>query len=290
MSLKAVSLQSIPGGTPLKDFVKFQGNCTLKSAKIPPSMVLSCHNVCSGQETKGIEVFQSTLISSNAHIQEFFDISEIKASEGMLGRISSCQKTKHMSRSAVQKRKACEPLSHESPAKIFSRMKQKAALVKEKNKPPEAKLLDTKHTADYTPERQPAFLPSSEKIPIVEDKQKTKVDEDFLEESHVKTVSVTDFTAVNKTTCTTVISPLLLESPNKFFSRFSKKKDVIYLNEWGIRVINDNTAVCLEGIRSMSLSLTSGIHTIRVLQQIQVAHEVTYSRFLYLIIGKDKAL
>lgn len=189
MSLKAVSLHSIPGGTPLKDFVKFQGNCTLDSAKIPPSMVLSCHNVCSDQETKGINVFQSTLISGNRHTQEFFDISEIKASEGMLGMISSCQKTKHMSRSAVQKRKACEPLSLESPAKIFSRMKQRAALVKEKNKPLEAKLLDPKYIADYilTPERKPAFLPSSEKIPIVEDKQKIKLDEDFLEESNVKT-------------------------------------------------------------------------------------------------------
>lgn len=190
MSLKAVSLHNIPGGTPLKDFVKFQVNCTLDSAKIPPSMVLTCQNVCSGQETKGINVFQSTLISRNMHTQEFFDISEIKASsEGILGMISSCQKTKPLTRSAVQKRKACEPLFLESPAKIFSRMKQRAALVKEKNKPPEAKLLDPKCTIDYilTPERQPAFLQRSEKIPIVEDKQKTKLNEDFLEESNVKT-------------------------------------------------------------------------------------------------------
>lgn len=187
MSFKAVSLHNIPGGTPLKDFVKFQVNCTLDSAKIPPSMVLTCQNVCSGQETKGINVFQSTLMSGSIHRQEFFDLSEIKASEEILGMIS-CQKTKPL-RSAVQKRKACEPLSLESPAKIFSRMKQRASLVKEKNKPPEAKLLDPKCTIDYilTPERQPAFLQRSEKIPIVEDKQKTKLDEDFLEESNVKT-------------------------------------------------------------------------------------------------------
>ncbi|XP_032064625.1 mis18-binding protein 1 [Thamnophis elegans] len=272
MSLKAVSLHSIPGGTPLKDFVKFQGNCTLKSAKIPPSMVLSCHN---GQETKGIEVFQSTLISSNTHIQEFFDISEIKASEGMLGRISSCQKTKHMSRSAVQKRKACEPLSHESPAKIFSRMKQKAALVKEKNKPPEAKLLDTKHTADYilTPERQPAFLPSSEKIPIVEDKQKTKVDEDFLEESNVKTVSVTDFTAVNKTTCTTVISPVLLESPNKFFSRVKQRLQKDWLPKAKQPLITPRPAKQLNNLNEEYVSTTVSQKEKNIVESAELASE-----------------
>lgn len=189
MSLKAVSLLNIPGGTPLKDFIKFQANCTLDSAKIPPPMVLTCQNVCSGQQTKGINVFQSTLKSDNMHRQEFFDLSEIKASEEILGMMSSCQKTKPLTKSAVQKRKACEPLSLESPAKIFSRMKQKASLVNEKNKPPEAKLLDPKCTIDYivTPERQPAFLQRSEKIPIVEDKQKATLDEDFLEESNVKT-------------------------------------------------------------------------------------------------------
>ncbi|ETE59945.1 Mis18-binding protein 1, partial [Ophiophagus hannah] len=130
-----------------------------------------------------------------------------------------------MTRNAVQKRKACKPLSVESPAKIFSRMKQRAALVKEKNKPPEAMLLDPKCTIDYilTSERQPAFLERPEKIPIVEDKQKTTLDENFLEESKVKTVSVKDFTAVNRNICTTVISPPFLESPNKFFSRVKQK-------------------------------------------------------------------
>lgn len=187
MSLKAVSLHNIPGGTPLKDFVKFQVNCTLDSAKIPPPMGLTCQNVCSGQQTKGINVFQSTLMSDNMHRQEFFDLSEIKASEEILG-MMTCQKTKPLKKSAVQKRKACEPLSLESPAKIFSRMKQRASLVKEKNKPPEAKLLDPKCTIDYivTPERQPAFLQRSEKIPMV-DKQNAKLDEDFLEETNVKT-------------------------------------------------------------------------------------------------------
>ncbi|XP_058019130.1 mis18-binding protein 1 isoform X2 [Ahaetulla prasina] len=221
MSLKGVPLHNIPGGTPLKDFVKFQMNCILDSAKIPPSMVHTCQNVCSGQ---GANVFQSTLMSGGMHRQEFFDLSEIKSpSEGILGMISSCQKTKPLTRSAVQKRKACEPVSLESPAKIFLRMKQKAALIKEKNKPPEAKLLDPKCTIDYilTPEKQPAFLQRSEKIPIVEDKQKTKLDEDFLEESNVKTVSVTDFTEVNKNIYS--ISPSFPESPNKFFSRVKQR-------------------------------------------------------------------
>ncbi|XP_026554180.1 mis18-binding protein 1 [Pseudonaja textilis] len=224
MSLKAVSLHNIPSGTPLKDFVKFQMNRTLDSAKIPPSMVLTCQNVCSDQETKGINVFQSTVISGNKHTQDFFDISEIKSSEGIPGMISSCQKTNYMTRSAVQKRKACRPLSVESPAKIFLRMKQTAALVKEKHKPPEAMLLDPKYTTDYIPsERQPAFLQRPEKIPIVEGKQKTKLDENFLEESNVKTVSMKDFTAVNKNICTTVINPPFLESPNKFFSRIKQR-------------------------------------------------------------------
>lgn len=190
MSLKAVSLQNIPGGTPLKDFVNFWVNCTLDSSKISPSMVLNCQNVCSGKEIEGINVFQSTLMSCNMHTKEFFDISEIKASsEGILELISSCQKTRPLTRSVIQKRKACESLPFESPAKIFSRMKQKAALAKEKHKPPEAKLLDSRCTTDYTltPERLPALLQRSEKIPMREDKQKTKLDEGFLEESNLKT-------------------------------------------------------------------------------------------------------
>ncbi|KAG8126720.1 hypothetical protein E2320_021850 [Naja naja] len=221
MSLKSVSLHNIPGGTPLKDCVRFQMNCTLDSAKILPSMVLTCQKVCSDQEAN---VFQSTVISGKMHTKDFFDISEIKASsEGILGMISSCQKTNYMTRTVVQKHKVCKPLSVESPSKIFSRMKQRVALVKEKNKPPEAMLLDPKCTTDYilTSESQPAFLQRPEKIPIVEDKQKTTLDENFLEESNVKAVK--DFTAMNKNICTTVMSPPFLESPNKFFSRVKQK-------------------------------------------------------------------
>uniref|UniRef100_A0A670XUU7 SANTA domain-containing protein n=1 Tax=Pseudonaja textilis TaxID=8673 RepID=A0A670XUU7_PSETE len=209
MSLKAVSLHNIPSGTPLKDFVKFQMNRTLDSAKIPPSMVLTCQNVCSDQETKGINVFQSTVISGN--------------------------------KSAVQKRKACRPLSVESPAKIFLRMKQTAALVKEKHKPPEAMLLDPKYTTDYIPsERQPAFLQRPEKIPIVEGKQKTKLDENFLEESNVKTGWLFRYKPI-------IMAKIIF--PFFFLIYFSKEKQMICINEWRIRVINDNTAVCLEGIR-----------------------------------------
>ncbi|XP_070604884.1 mis18-binding protein 1 isoform X2 [Erythrolamprus reginae] len=227
MSLKAVSLHNIPDGTPLKDFVKFQMNCTLDSAKIPSSVVFTCQNICSSQEQEhGIHIFQSTLMSHNLHTQEFFDISEIKASsEGIQGMISSSQKNKPLTRSAVQKRKACEPLCLDSPTKIFLRMKQRAALLKEKNKPSEAKLLDPNCTKDsiLIPEMEPSFLQKSEKIPIVKDKQKTKLNEDFPEESNVKTVSVADFTAVNKNLYTTVISPPYLESPNKFFSRAKQR-------------------------------------------------------------------
>lgn len=32
-------------------------------------------------------------------------------------------------------------------------------------------------------------------------------------------------------------------------SNFSKEKEIICISEWGLRVINDNTAVRLEGIR-----------------------------------------
>ncbi|XP_063146658.1 mis18-binding protein 1 [Candoia aspera] len=228
MSLKAVSLHNIPGGTPLKDFVKFQVNCTSDSAEILPSVVLACQKICSGKEIKRINVFQSTLISGDMHSKEFLDFSEIKPpSEGALGLVSSCQKQKTMplTRSAFLKRKACEPLSLESPAKIFSRMKKRAVLVKEKNNPLETKLLDSKSTTDYilTPERHRAFLQRPEKIPIVEDKPETKLDEDFLEESNVETVSVANPTAVNKNLCTAITSPPVLESPNKFFSRVKQK-------------------------------------------------------------------
>ncbi|XP_007428390.3 mis18-binding protein 1 [Python bivittatus] len=160
--------------------------------------------------------------------KEFLDFSEIKPpSKGALELVSSCQKQKTMplTRSAFLKRKACEPLSLESPAKIFSRMKKRSVLVKEKNKPLETKLLDSKRTTDYilTPERHLAFLQRPEKIPIVEDKPKKKLNEDFLEKSNVETVSVANSTAVNKNICTAVTSPPVLESPNKFFSRVKQK-------------------------------------------------------------------
>ncbi|KAK9409258.1 mis18-binding protein 1 [Crotalus adamanteus] len=143
----------------------------------------------------------------------------------------------------------------------------------------------------------------SEKIPIHEYKQKTKLGEDFLEESNVKTESPNKFFSRVKqrlqedwsqkakqplvTSCPTkklnnfneeclsttvsqkekiIVEPaelaihiprkrrhdtkVLLDEPDTGTNKkFSKEKQMICMNQWRIRVINNNTAVCLEGKR-----------------------------------------
>ncbi|XP_062974581.1 mis18-binding protein 1 [Elgaria multicarinata webbii] len=184
MSLKAICLSNIPGGTPLKDFMKFQGDCTSDSA----AKGAICPSVDLAGLGKGLNRganLESTLIRGGSHAKVFLDISEIKpASKEGLGPLSSCPKHEVMppSRHAFLKRKACEPLSPESPAKVFSRMKTRAALAKLQNKPLEKKLQSTNSTTDYilTPQRHLAVLGRQEKEEVPEDKPKERLAEEPL--------------------------------------------------------------------------------------------------------------
>ncbi|KAH0620201.1 hypothetical protein JD844_020215 [Phrynosoma platyrhinos] len=184
MPLKAISLSLIPGGTPLKDLVKFQADGTCgSSAKeaIFPSVVLDHKNVCLEKEAERGNIFQSTLIAGGSCDKDFIDLSAIKPVAEGLG--PPVQNT-------FLKRKACDQSPLESPAKIFLRMKTRAALkAKEQNKPLERKLLDTNSTADYilTPERFPSLI------------------------------------GVNRNICGPVAGSQVFESPHKFFSRVKQK-------------------------------------------------------------------
>lgn len=163
MLLKSVFLSSIPGGTPIKDFLKFQG-CSVSSVKEAalPLMVRPCQKLCLERENKREKIFQSTLIADGPPAKKFFNLSEIKPSPPEeLDPLSSLKNGEFpLTRNALLKRKACEQLPLESPAKIFSRMKTRAALAKQENKPLERKLVDTNSTTDYilTPERHQTLL------------------------------------------------------------------------------------------------------------------------------------
>ncbi|XP_053141372.1 mis18-binding protein 1 isoform X2 [Hemicordylus capensis] len=228
MPFKSVLLSNIPGGTPVKDFVKFQVN-SVSAVKetVLPSVIFACGKICLGKDTKSENIFQSTLIAGSTHTKDFLDLSEIKpASEERSGLLSSWPKEEVMplTRSALLKRKAGEPLSIESPAKIFSRMKTRTALIKQENKPLEMKLLDTNSTTDYilTPERHPEFLGSQDKKSIAEpNMQREKMMAEPPEE--VNEVRVPNHIATNENVYSTAISPLVSESPQKFFLRIKQK-------------------------------------------------------------------
>ncbi|XP_066486419.1 mis18-binding protein 1 [Tiliqua scincoides] len=220
MPLRSVFLSNIPGGTPVKDFVKFQGHSvsSVKEAEFP-SMVLACQKVCLERDNKRENIFQSTLITGDTHAKKSFNVSEIKpACEEELEPLSSLKnEALPLTRNGLLKRKACEPLSLESPAKIFSRMKIKATLAKQENKLLERKLLDTNSSTDYilTPERHPALLGRHNNM------QKEWPAEKPLEEA--ENGRVPNYIATNKNVHLTATGPMVLESPHKFFSRMKQK-------------------------------------------------------------------
>ncbi|KAJ6654026.1 hypothetical protein lerEdw1_007535 [Lerista edwardsae] len=220
MPLKSVFLSNIPGGTPVKDFVKFRGHpvSSVKEAAFP-SMVRPYQKACLERDNKRENIFQSTLITDGPHAKEFFNLSEIKPDTPEELEPLSSLKTGALplTRNALLKRKACEPLPLESPAKIFSRMKTRAALAKQENKPPERKLLDTKSTTDYilTPERHQALL----------GRCNCKQKDGQAEEPLGKTEEgrVPSYIAANRNVHLTATGPSVSESPHKFFSRMKQK-------------------------------------------------------------------
>ncbi|XP_042301708.1 mis18-binding protein 1 isoform X2 [Sceloporus undulatus] len=223
MSWKAIPLSLIPGGTPLKDLVKYQvdGTCG-SSAKqtIFPAVVLDHKNVCLEKEIKKGNIFQSTLIAGGSCDKEFIDLSEIKpVAEGSAPPLSCVnQEAVPLRQNSFLKRKAGEQMPFESPAKIFLRMKARTAL-----KAQERKLLDTNSTADYilTPERCSDRLGRQGKIPKAEDdKPKEDLAEKPLGEPQVGKVSSI---GVNRNTCGPVAGSQAFKSPHRFFSRVKQK-------------------------------------------------------------------
>ncbi|XP_077781058.1 mis18-binding protein 1 isoform X2 [Podarcis muralis] len=230
MSLKGVLLSNIPGGTPLKDFGKFQVDCVPASAMKKaawPSGVPAGQNLGLEKGGKRGNVFQSTLIAGGTHAKELLDLSEIKpVSEGELNPLASCPKPEAVppTGNAALKRKACGQLSLESPAKVFARMKTRAALAKQQKLSQEKKLLNVDITTDYilTPERHLAPLGRQGKKSTAEDdKPKERLAEEPLGKAREE--QVPSHIAKNKNVCSAVMSPPVSESPHKFFSRVKQK-------------------------------------------------------------------
>uniref|UniRef100_A0ABM5FCB1 Mis18-binding protein 1 isoform X1 n=1 Tax=Pogona vitticeps TaxID=103695 RepID=A0ABM5FCB1_9SAUR len=225
MALKAISLSHVPSGTPLKDLVKFQPGDSLGSASekaVFPSAVLASKNMNLGKQGERGEILQSTLIVGGLHADGLLDLTAITPASEEGRPLSPCVKPEHglLARNAFLKRKACEPLSLESPAKIFSRMKTRAALARQQKKPLENKLLAVSSTTDYilTPERH-RFSLESKKLEAEGEKPKESQAEEPLGEANVEKGPY--LTAGNKT-CAAAGSEVL-ESPHKFFSRVKQK-------------------------------------------------------------------
>lgn len=155
--LKAVCLSSIPRGTPLKHLAKFQA--TSASAVREPA--LFCQTGLE-KDTQRRNVLQSTLLSTRGTRDEgSFDISEIQPGFGDgLGQLAFHPKEEAMAKKALLKRKACEPLPLESPAKATPWMEGRAALANQQNRLLGRELLDTQSTADFilTPARHMDLL------------------------------------------------------------------------------------------------------------------------------------
>ncbi|XP_033013953.1 mis18-binding protein 1 isoform X1 [Lacerta agilis] len=230
MPLKGVFLSNIPGGTPLKDFGKFQVHCVPASSMkkaTRPSGVPAGQNLCLEKGGKRGNIFQSTLIAGGTRAKELLDLSEIKpVSEGEVNPLASCPKpgAGPPTRNAALKRKAYGQLSLESPAKVFARMKTRAALAKQQTLLLEKKLLNTDITTDYilTPERHLAPLGRQDTKSMAEnDKLKERLAEEPLGKAREE--QVPSRIAKNKNVCSAVMSPPVLESPHKFFSRVKQK-------------------------------------------------------------------
>ncbi|XP_044292214.1 mis18-binding protein 1 [Varanus komodoensis] len=218
MSLKAVCLDRVPGGTPVKDLARFPVGASCPSgsgaeaAAGPPAPLAPM-----GKGRPGGNLLHSTLLAGGRHAQEWIDLSEIQPAEGPGLRPSRVEQAgEPPAHSALLKRKACGPSSLESPAKIFSRMKARAALAKQLKEPLADKLGAANGTLDYllTPERHLLGSRAPEHVP------KEQLAEDPSGETHAKAAPGT---VTSKNTCSGVRGPLLSESPHKFFTRMKQK-------------------------------------------------------------------
>nr|XP_060611104.1 uncharacterized protein LOC132762161 [Anolis sagrei ordinatus] len=188
--MKAVSLSIIPGGTPLKDLGKFREDRTsVAKEAVFPSVVLPCRKNGLRKEVKGGKTLQSTLIAGAPFDKLFLDLSEIKPVTEEQGPPLCDVKQEAISPtgSTYLKSKVCERPPFQSPSKIFSAMKIRAALrAVHQGTPLERNLTNTNSTTDYilTPARHPGLLGrQGEKPSAKEEKLKELLDDEPHEEA-----------------------------------------------------------------------------------------------------------
>ncbi|XP_074854606.1 mis18-binding protein 1 [Carettochelys insculpta] len=233
--LRAVCLSSLPAGalTPLKDLVKFQdvgftGSAT-KEAVLPSVLQGLQENSArgTGAAKKREGIFQSTLITENSHVKEFLDISEIRPDSDTLAlQVAFCpqQQVLTLNDTNLLKRKACETLARESPAKIFQRMKAKASHIKQHPMPSKGKWQETNYNSDLilTPATIPAHQGKWDKKSSDEETQQTA---GKLPDRQIQPGKASHCTTVvrNRNLDSLTVDNLILESPQKFFLRMKQK-------------------------------------------------------------------
>ncbi|KAM6254420.1 mis18-binding protein 1 [Spheniscus humboldti] len=209
LPFRSVSLNSIPAGTltPLKELLRCQG--TLKVAPAAAEPAGRGESRAGGPAAGG--VFQSTLLAGSAGGEELLDVSEIRAgpSPGPERRL---------------KRRACEPPAHESPAKIFQRMKAKALRQKQDAGLPAGKAPQRSCGSDLilTPTLNPVEQGRRHNKPVAAEGRQRPAEVPggcIQPEQELFCTRIPE----NRTTKALAIDPLVLESPQKFFLRVKQK-------------------------------------------------------------------
>ncbi|KAM7164616.1 mis18-binding protein 1 isoform 1-T2 [Macrochelys suwanniensis] len=232
--LQAVLLSNIPLGTitPLKDLVKFQdaGLTTATKAVVLPSVLCDFkenHARGAGTFKKREGIFQSTLITDGTYVKEFLDLSEIRPdSDTVAVQVASCQQQQilPLKDKNLLKRKACDPLTYESPAKIFQRMKAKASHEKQHQMPSKG-TLRTNCNSDLilTPATKLVHQGTQDKKSSDEENQQRagKVPDRQIQPG--KALHRTKIVR-NKNVDSLTVDTLVSESPQKFFLRMKQKE------------------------------------------------------------------
>ncbi|XP_014427810.2 mis18-binding protein 1 isoform X1 [Pelodiscus sinensis] len=232
MPLQAVFMSNIPSGTitPLKELVKFQHagitTSATKETMLPSGLCDFKENSARGTGTfkKREGIFQSTLITEDTYAKEFLDLSEIRpVSDTVAMQVASCpqQQILPLKDKNVLKRKACDPLTRESPAKIFQRMKAKVSHEKQHPVPYKGKLLETNVNSDLilTPATNPAHQGRWDKKVSDEDNHQRDVK---LPDKQIQLRKAPHWTTVLQNKNVDSLS-VVSESPQKFILRMKQK-------------------------------------------------------------------
>ncbi|XP_067410818.1 mis18-binding protein 1 isoform X2 [Emydura macquarii macquarii] len=235
MPLQAIFMSNVPSGTltPLKDLVTIQNAGITTSATkeaVLPSVLRDFkenHAREGGTAKKREGIFQSTLITDGTYVKEFLDVSEIRPdSDPVAVQVApSKQKTQDflpLKDKNVLKRKACDPLIQESPAKFFQRMKAKASHEKQHQMPSKKKLLETNYSRDLilTP-TNPVYQGQQDKKSSDEENQQRAgevPDRQIQPGKAPYCIKVVQNKNVNSLAVGTSVS----ESPQKFFLRMKQ--------------------------------------------------------------------